>query len=135
MPNNPKKRKKKVDEGSPAWLLTMGDLNSLLLTFFIMMFTAAVIEGQEMQLILSAFQGSFGILPGGRTLSQGKLAEMGNVMAALPSTEKGRGMAKALKEAESLFEPEIKSRKVVVDLNQRGIRVSLSSDAYFRRGI
>lgn len=127
------KRKKRKDEGAPDWLLTYGDMTTLLLVFFIMMLTTATIDGKEMQLILSAFQGSFGILPGGKTLSAGELAEMGNVIESLPANEKGRGMARAVKEAVSLFQPEIKSRKVRVDLNERGIVVSLSSDAYFKR--
>jgi len=129
-----RKKKKRVDEGSPDWLLTYGDLTTLLLTFFVMMLTTATIEGKESQLILSAFQGSFGLLPGGRTLSKGELADMGNTFESLPSVSKGRGMAKAIKEAVSMFEPEIKSRKVSVDLNERGIVISLSSDVYFRRG-
>ena len=129
------KRKKKAeeDEGAPQWLLTYGDLTTLLLTFFVMMFTTATIDGREMQLILSAFQGSFGLLPGGKTLSIGQLAEMGNVIESLPANEKGRGMAKAMKEAQSIFQPEIRSRKVVVTVDERGIVISLASDAFFKK--
>jgi chemotaxis protein MotB len=131
-----RKKREKKDEGTPDWMLTYGDMNSLLLTFFVLLISLSTTlpPGQEMQLILSAFQGSFGLLPGGRTLSSGKLAEMGNVLESLPSTDRGRSMAKALKEAMSVFEPELKSRKVVIDLSQRGIRISLSSDAYFKKG-
>lgn len=128
-----RKKKSEEDEGAPQWLLTYGDLTTLLLTFFVMMFTVANIDGREMQLILSAFQGSFGLMPGGRTLSIGTLAEMGNVMESLPSNEKGRGMAKAMKEAQSIFQPEIKTRKVVVTVDERGIVISLASDAFFKK--
>ncbi|MCK4803138.1 MAG: flagellar motor protein MotB, partial [Spirochaetes bacterium] len=44
---------KKVRRGAPAWMLTYGDMTTLLLTFFILMFTTAEIEGRELQLILS----------------------------------------------------------------------------------
>jgi chemotaxis protein MotB len=128
------KKKKCPPEGSPDWLLTYGDMTTLLLTFFIMMYTSAKVDGKEMQLILSAFQGSFGLMPGGKTLTAGELAELGNVIESLPATDRGRSMAKAVKEAISLFLAEIKSRKVRVDLNERGIIVSLSSDAYFKKG-
>lgn len=129
-----KKKKKEEGGGAPDWLVTYGDMNSLLLTFFIALLTAAVFEGKEMQLILSAFQGSFGLMPGGKSLSVGVLSELGNTVESLPSTEKGRSMAKALKEAVSLFQPEIKARKIVVDLTERGLKISLSSDAYFKKG-
>lgn len=129
-----KKKQKKAEEGTPDWMLTYGDMTTLLLTFFIALLTAAVFEGKEMQLILSAFQGSFGLMPGGKSLSAGVLSELGNTVESLPSTEKGRSMAKAVKEAVSLFQPEIRARKVVVDLTERGLKISLSSDAYFRKG-
>ena len=130
-----KKKEKKCPECAAAdWTVTYGDMTTLLLTFFIMMLTTATIDGKEMQLILSAFQGSFGLMPGGRTLSAGELAEMGNVIESLPSTDRGRGMAKAIREAESIFQTEVKTRKVTVTLDERGLIVSLSSDAYFRRG-
>ena len=128
-----KKKKKEEEEGSPAWMVSYGDLTTLLLTFFVMMFTTATIDGREMQLILSAFQGSFGLLPGGKTLSVGELAEMGNVIESLPANERGRGMAKAIKEAQSIFHPEIKTRKVVITVDERGIVISLASDAYFKQ--
>ncbi|MBN2546220.1 MAG: flagellar motor protein MotB [Spirochaetes bacterium] len=127
------RKKKKKDDGTPDWMLTYGDMNTLLLTFFIAMLTTAVIDGKEMQLILSAFQGSFGLMPGGKSLSSGMLAELGNTVESLPSTDQGRSMAKAVKEAVALFHPEIRARKVVVDLTERGLKVSLSTDAYFKK--
>ena len=83
--------------------------------------------------ILSAFQGSFGVFQGGKSISEGRFANLGNTLEALPSTEQGRGMAKAYKQAVSLFESEIKNRKVKIDINERGIIISLSNDVYFKR--
>jgi len=130
---NPKGKGKKCEEGAPDWMLTMGDLNQLLLTFFVLLISQAHFDPIEVQLILSPFQGSFGILTGGNTMSPGRFADMGNMMENLPSEDKGRGMAKAVKQAQSIFEPEIKNRRISVTVNERGIIISLSSDAYFRR--
>lgn len=127
------KEKKCPGCAAADWMVTFSDMVTLLLTFFVLMLTTATVDGKEMQLILSAFQGSFGIMPGGKTLSAGELSEMGNVIESLPAQDRGRSMAKAIKEAVSLFHPEIKSRKVVVDLTERGIVISLSSDAYFKK--
>ena len=128
-----KKRRRRPPEGAADWLLTYGDMTTLLLTFFIMMLTTATIDGKEMKLILSAFQGSFGLMPGGKTLSAGELAEMGDTIESLPARERGRSMAKAIKEAVSVFHPEIKTRKISVTLDERGVVISLSSDAYFKK--
>ena len=40
------RRKKRKDEGAPDWLLTYGDMTTLLLVFFIMMLTTATIDGK-----------------------------------------------------------------------------------------
>lgn len=128
-----RKKDKKCPEGTPDWMLTFGDLNSLLLTFFVLLVSMMTIEKVEVRLLLSAFQGSFGIFPGGMTLTEGRMASLGNTVESLPAQEQGRGMAKAHRAAVSLFESEIKNRKVKVDINERGIIISLTHDAYFKR--
>ena len=87
---NPKKRERRVEEGSPQWMVTYGDMTTLLLTFFILMFTTAEIDGAELRMILAAFQG-LGTFRGGNTLQVGKLAELGHTIMSLPSREAGKG--------------------------------------------
>ena len=53
----PKKKCPKCEEGAADWLLTYGDMTTLLLTFFIMLLTSATVDGQKLKLILSAFPG------------------------------------------------------------------------------
>ncbi|MBN2532480.1 MAG: flagellar motor protein MotB [Spirochaetales bacterium] len=129
----PKRKKRKVEEGSPDWLLTYGDMTTLLLTFFVFMFTMATVDGSEMRLILAAFQG-LGVLRGGNTLQEGKLAELGNLIESLPSMEKGMALDKARKRAKSLFQIESKTNKVRIKEDERGLIISLATDAYFREG-
>jgi chemotaxis protein MotB len=129
-----KKPVKRERRGSPGWMVTYGDMTTLLLTFFILMFTTAEIEGRELRLILSAFRGSFGMRTGGLTLSEGVLAELGQQVESLPAKEKGDRLAKALKKAVSIFQPEVKSRKVKVTEDERGIVISLVADTFFESG-
>ena len=126
----PKKRKKCPPEGAADWLLTYGDMTTLLLTFFIMLLTSATVDGQKLKLILSAFPG-LGMYEGGNTLQAGKLAELGNTIMALPSMSKGRALDNARKKAISQFQPEIKSQKVRIKEDERGLVISLASDAFF----
>ena len=109
--------------------MTYGDMTTLLLTFFILMFTTAEIEGKDLQLILSAFKGSLGMFTGGMTLSEGILAELGQQVESLPAKEKGDQLAKS-----SIFQPEVKSRNVKVTEDERGIIISLVADAFYVSG-
>jgi chemotaxis protein MotB len=110
---------------------TYGDMVTLLLTFFVMMFTVATSEQEKMQLVIASFNG-MGLLQGGNTLQVGKLAELGNTIENLPSMEKGRALDRARKKAISQFEPEIKSNKIRVTEDERGLIITLAGDAFFR---
>jgi chemotaxis protein MotB len=120
----------KCEEGVPEYMLTYGDMVTLLLTFFVLMFTTAEVDGYEFQLILAAFQG-LGNFDGGNTLQEGRLAELGNTIESLPSMQSGRALAKARRAAVSLFEPEIRTNKIRVIEDERGLVISLASDAFF----
>ncbi len=126
-----KKKKKPEPRPTPGYMTTFGDMMNLLLTFFILLLTTATIQGREFKLILSAFTGSFGMMPGGMTLSKGRLADMGMNIETLPSMEKGRKMSKAKKKAIQIFKPEIKAKKVRVKEEERGLVITLMNDAYF----
>ncbi|MDY7029979.1 MAG: flagellar motor protein MotB, partial [Spirochaetota bacterium] len=122
-----RQRKKKCPpEGAPEWMTTYGDMVTLLLTFFVMLYTTATVDGAKIQLILAAFQG-LGLRSGGTTLqATGELADMGNTIMSLPSVQKGRALDEARKKAISMFQPEIQAKKVRVKEDERGLVISLA---------
>lgn len=131
MPGNGQQRKKKCPpEGAPDYMLTYGDMVTLLLTFFVMLLTPAEIDGYELRLILAAFPG-LGAYQGGNTLEAGRLAELGNTIESLPSMERGRALDEARREAISIFQPEVRNQMVRVTQDERGLVISLASDAFF----
>lgn len=131
-----RKKKLKGPKGSPGYMLTYGDMNNLLLTIFLIIVIASTYADvtREFKLILSAYTGSFGMLTGGLSLSKGKLADMGNTVETLPSTQKGRRMGKAKGKAVQLFKPELITKKIRVQEDERGLVITLMNDAYFERG-
>jgi len=127
-----RERKKKCPpEGAPEWMTTYGDMVTLLLTFFVMMYTTATVDGAKIQLILAAFNG-LGLRSGGTTLqATGQLADMGNTVMSLPSSQRGRALDEARRKAISIFQPEIKAKKVRVKEDERGLVISLAADSFF----
>jgi len=127
----PEKKQKCPECAVPEYMLTYGDMVTLLLTFFVLMFTTATVDGYRLQLILAAFQG-LGNFTGGNTLAEGRLAELGNNVESLPSLQAGRSLAQARRLAVSLFQPEIRTNVVRVTEDERGLVISLASDAFFQ---
>ncbi len=128
-----KKKREQIGGGIGEWVLTYGDMVTLVLCFFVALFEPnAEISSASQELISSFNNIGIGASTGGSTLAQGKLAELGNTVASLPSLEKGQYLGTALKRATSLFQPEIKSNKVRIGSDERGVVISLASDAFFK---
>ena len=129
-------RKKRDSGGGPSgneWLTTYSDMVTLMLCFFAVLFNPDESSPAQMQQIAASMQagGAAGALGGGRTLSAGRSADLGNTIMSLPSMERGRLMGTALRRAVSVFSPEIRSNKVRVTHDERGIVITLASDAFF----
>lgn len=130
-----KKRKKNEVKGPPAWMVTMGDMNNLLMCFFIvMMGDVTVNTADDFKMIINSFRGNLGFLTGGRSLSKGNLAELGQTMMSLPSTDKGKSLGKAVSKALELLKPEIQAKAIRVTEDERGLIISLASDFFFDPG-
>ena len=128
-------KKKKAEVAGPTgqeWLNTYADMITLMLCFFLLMFNPdEVTQAQLDALSQSMRTGGIGALSGGFTLSAGRNAELGNTIMSLPSMERGRALGTALRRAISIFSPEIRSNKVRVTHDERGLVITLAGDAFF----
>ena len=122
------------EAGAPLWMVTYGDMVTLLLCLFVMIYATGKAPPQEVRLILSAFSNSLGFFEGGQTLSKGRLEEMGMNLESLPSQTVGRSLSRSKREAKSVFKPEIKSKKVRITEDERGLIISLLGADYFQPG-
>lgn len=63
--------KRKEDEpkkGAPAYMNTYGDMMTLLLTFFVLLFSMSTVDNAKFKAFIDSFSGSTGILDGGEIL-------------------------------------------------------------------
>ena len=58
MRNHKKKREEPQEEGSPAWMNTYGDMVTLLLAFFVLLFSFSTIDAQKWEKLVSALSGT-----------------------------------------------------------------------------
>jgi len=127
------RKKKKSEIGSSGdWLTTYADMITLMLCFFVILFNPDdITQGQLESISESMRTGGFGAMPGGLTITAGRAADLGNTIMSLPSMERGRVLGTALRRAVSVFSPEIRSNKVKITHDERGLVISLAGDALF----
>lgn len=133
------KEKKEPEKPSTAWQGTYGDMITLMLCFFVMLYDPSEVDTTMLAQIQSSIviqQDSIEspVTTGGMSLTAGRLADLGNTINSLPSVEKGKSLGLAKKKAVSLFAPERKSAKITVTSDERGIVISLASDNFFEEG-
>ena len=127
-----KREKKEPAKPSTAWQGTYGDMITLMLCFFVMLYDPS--ESDAVQMAALAASLSNNNPGGGISVSPGTLADLGNIVSALPSIEKGKSLGPAMKKAISSFAPEVKSNKITITSDERGLIISLASDTFFERG-
>jgi chemotaxis protein MotB len=127
-------KKKKAEAGGVGgeWITTYSDMVTLMLCFFVALFNPDDMDPAEAAAMIASLNNiGLGGNTGGFTLSVGKSADLGNTIMALPSMDRGRALGTAYRKAMSLFNPEVRSNKVKVTSDERGIIISLASDAFF----
>jgi chemotaxis protein MotB len=128
-----KRKKKEANAASQDWLATYSDMVTLMMCFFVALFNPDEMPDiTTLAALASAFQNQgLGANVGGNTLSVGKSADLGNNINSLPAKDKGQSLGTALRRAMALFNVEVRSNKVKVTQDERGIVISLASDAFF----
>lgn len=129
------KKAKQPEKPSIAWLGTYGDMITLMLCFFVMLYNPSEVDVTQMATITQSLQmQETETTSGGLSLSAGQLSDLGNNINSLPSLEKGKSLGLAKKKAVSLFAPDVKSNKITITSDERGLIITLLSDNFFEEG-
>lgn len=133
-----KKEKKAPEKPSTAWQGTYGDMITLMLCFFVMLYDPTEVDATAMSQIQSSLSIETHSIDdpttGGQSLASGRLADLGNTINQLPALDRGRALSTAKKKAVSIFAPEVNSNKITISSDERGLVITLASDAFFEPG-
>lgn len=130
-----RERRKKEEKGGAGWLATYGDLVTLLLTFFVLLFAFSSLDVEKFKKMMISFQGALGVMQGGKSLQEDPLPYGG---------ASGYDAGEAKRQTQSTFEVERELRSFLKDneldkdvsikVDQRGVTVSLSDQFLFPLG-
>ena len=117
------KKAKEPEKPSTAWQGTYGDMITLMLCFFVMLYNPSEVDVTQLATITQSLQmQETESTSGGMSLSAGQLSDLGNNINSLPSIEKGKSLGLAKKKAVSLFDDNLNS---ILNILQSGILMKL----------
>jgi len=117
--------------GAPAWMVTYGDLMSLLLTFFVLLLSFSSIEEEKFEHAVQSLQGALGVLPYNLTAVPSPLPPQ-DPGGRRPTRERIRQMARELMRFMQVrgFDTEVE-----MELSDQGVlKINLPSQVLFESG-
>jgi chemotaxis protein MotB len=122
-----RKRRKTEESNTGSWLTTYSDLVTLLLCFFVLLFSFSNIDAQKFRAIMSSFQGGAGVLEGGTTLELGENMESSEGLLE-EDLEKLKGILEEYADSVGL------GAEILLSVEERGLIVRFMDNVLFDSG-
>ncbi|GAU79867.1 flagellar motor protein MotB [Fusibacter sp. 3D3] len=123
-------------QGAPEWMNTYGDMVTLLMCFFVLLFAFSSIDAQKFEAVMISFQGSAGVLEGGKSLSEAPM-----IFDAMPESQTSSAQVieqnklEALKEkVEQYISDNQMQAEVDVQLEDYGLIIRFKDNVLFDSG-
>ncbi|WDV47701.1 flagellar motor protein MotB [Clostridiaceae bacterium M8S5] len=134
-----RKKKKGNSVDKNAWLTTYGDLVTLLLCFFVLLYSFSSIDVEKFQQIMNSFQGSLGVLEAGKILEDGNRVSNNDPQDSDSEiTEEERKEREDFKILKKYIEQYAKQRgledEIKVVMEERGLMVRVLDNVFFDPG-
>ncbi|QEK12268.1 OmpA family protein [Crassaminicella thermophila] len=131
-------RKRKQEEakaGAPEWMTTFSDLMTLLLCFFVLLFAFSTIDLRKFSAVIQSFQGSLGVLEGGKTLEEVQYIEDAlNEDKTTKQLEELEDFKKLKEQMEEYINENGMEEQILVDLDTRGLLLRFKDNVLFDSG-
>ncbi len=125
-----RKKKDNDSEINDDWMTTYGDMMTLLLAFFVLLFSMANIDEEKFDMVIHGLQGRLGIVDGGRTISSRDAVDMGLEMsdlAAMQLEELERRIGEYL-QTEGLED------EIILEVDDEGLTIHFTGEILFELG-
>lgn len=112
-----KKSEDEPKKGAPAYMNTYGDMMTLLLTFFVLLFSMSSLDVAKFKTVIASFEGGTGVLNSGETIQE-NTSVLGNGIKQFPEKKSGKDgqkdkeKDKELEKMEQNLQKYIKSKKL-----------------------
>jgi chemotaxis protein MotB len=125
-------------DNAERWLLTYADMITLLMLFFIILYSMSTVDAKKFEQLAVGLEAAFSggssyIFPGASSGGKGMMEFNGKYASGKRRGQETRPSVK-LKKTKALFKTEIEARNVMIREDERGLVITLASDMYFEQG-
>ena len=121
-----RKREDEPKKGAPAYMNTYGDMMTLLLTFFVLLFSMSTIDAEKFKALVSSFSASVSIFDGGQTIKT-ETNVLENGMSNFPKKEENFSPQKVQNQNAELSKAE-KDIQEYIEIKQIDDKVTVEKD-------
>lgn len=131
-----RKKKKGDSVNKDAWMATYSDLVTLLLCFFVLLFSFSEVNAEKFEAIMKSFQGALGILDGGKTLDEGNRISSNDIPLEKNKNENTdiEDFRMLKQYIDSYAEQKGLEKEINVKIEERGLMVRILDNVFFDPG-
>ncbi|PRX33666.1 chemotaxis protein MotB [Orenia metallireducens] len=126
----PRDKKPKQEDSGGSWLTTYGDMMTLLLCFFVLLYSFSSIDAEKFQMMMEGLQGKLGVLTGGKTIVKGSLIDTG-FDAQNPSFKEFDNLQGRIS---NYIEQEGLAEDISLEITDRGLTIHFTGKVLFDLG-
>lgn len=130
----PRRRKNRDDDDDDSnWMTTFSDMMTLLLTFFVLLYSMSVIDVDKFQAAISSLRENMGILSGGKSFSSQPLPDSGSLGTDISRSSRSN-LTAAMQEMQQYVQEKNLEDRVNMNITQRGLVVRFTGQILFDVG-
>lgn len=135
-----KRKPPEVKKGAPEYMNTYGDMVTLLLCFFVLLFAMSTTDAKKFESMVAAFKGSLGVLKGGKTVSPEKKitdSRINSKGVELKYKKIAENISKDIEKIEKQLNKNVSEnmkKNIEIRVTQRGIEINFGSEILFDSG-
>ncbi len=118
--------------GSPAWMTTFGDMMTLLLVFFVLLYSFSSMDVEKFRGFISALQSQLGVLDGGQTITPNPNIDAGTL--GEDYAQAPQNIQQIMRELDNYIESNGLGDRVNVENKRKGLVISLTGEILYELG-
>jgi len=129
-----KRGEEEAKKGAPEWMATYGDMMTLLLCFFVLLFAMSTVDSQKYKAVVQSLSGALGVLDSGTTVTLDPLVNNYPSDSPTDSPTEYEEFSDMQEELQKILEESELNGQIKLEINERGLLIRFLDSVLFDSG-